>query len=47
MAALTRVSGQQSRRLGLNTLGWRVVRVWEHEDPDGVVHRVVQALQLS
>ncbi|GAA0624504.1 very short patch repair endonuclease [Kribbella sandramycini] len=28
----------------LQELGWAVLRIWEHEDPDEAVHRVVGAL---
>jgi DNA mismatch endonuclease (patch repair protein) len=28
----------------LRLAGWNVIRIWEHEDPDLAVHRVVEAL---
>lgn len=31
----------------LTTMGWTVIRAWEHEDPNGVVDRIQGALSLS
>jgi DNA mismatch endonuclease (patch repair protein) len=28
----------------LRSEGWKVIRVWEHEDPSDVVHRIVAAI---
>lgn len=31
----------------LQQLGWKVVRIWEHEDPDQAVKRIVRGISAS
>jgi DNA mismatch endonuclease (patch repair protein) len=34
----------EQTRVHLETLGWRVVRFWEHENPDAVVSAILRAI---
>src|SRR4051812_20592964 len=38
------VARDERNRRALKTLGWMVIRVWEHEDPHDAVDRIVGAL---
>jgi DNA mismatch endonuclease (patch repair protein) len=31
----------------LQAAGWRVIRAWEHEDPDTVARTILDAVQVS
>ncbi|GAA1506124.1 very short patch repair endonuclease [Nocardioides humi] len=38
------VARDERNRRALEALGWAVIRVWEHEDPDSAISRIIDVL---